>query len=158
MKNTNISLLDVAQIQVQTFDSVHDAQRVILVGSDGQQIANAVKDALMNLKVEVNALTPAPLSSPIPQIDPLVIKIPYQTVVKETEFVTIEKPIIVYEYKTIEIEKPIIIREIEIREIEKQVIVKEYEHKPTLLTGLLMIQTLATIILSIMHFLSTHRP
>jgi len=152
MQNKNLSLLDTDQMSKRTFDQEHDAQRVILVGSDGQQIADSIKDALKDIKIEVPQAPVAPAQS-ITQVVPSfdVIKIPYQTVVKEIEIKEIEKQVFVPEYRIIEIEKQVIVPEY--RSIEIPIKTEQKESK--LLHILLVVQTLASIILSIMHFYHT---
>lgn len=143
MKNQNLSLLDANQMTSRTFDESHDAQRVLVVGSD---IAESIKDALKDIKIEANS---TPMSLPVQQIDPLVIKIPYQTVIKETEIVTVNIPTIVTEYKTIEIEKPIVVTEY--KTIEKQIVVKEYQEFPKSLIYMFAAQIFISLLALILH-------
>lgn len=154
MKNDKISLLDKEQIAVRIFDESNDAQRVILVGSDGRSIAegisSSVKDALKDIKIEVKEPTITTQQLPTQAAsNPLVIKIPYQTIIKETEIVSIDKPIIIPEIKFIEIEKPIIVTEIKI--IEVPVIVKELKPFPKTIIWLLFGFQLLINLLLIFH-------
>lgn len=113
-KNTNISSLDLTQINMRKFDETYDADRVVIVGGDftidSDKIAQAVKEGISNIEFKSN-------SEPQAQF------------VKEQVFQTIEKNVFIpqIEFKTIEV--PVIIKEIEIREIEKQVIVPIIEYK-----------------------------
>jgi hypothetical protein len=157
MKNDNVSLLDNDQMARREHDPAHDAKRVVIVGADGtsigQEIASSIKESLKDIKLDA----PQIIQSPMPQaqtqqIDPLVIKIPYQTVIKETEIVTIEKPIYVTEIKLVEVPTIVIQKEVQLVEIPAQQIAS----KPTeskLMHWLLILQTGASIILSVMHFL-----
>jgi|SRR5271165_5556809 len=151
-KNENLSLLDIHQMSHLMFDEKNDAQRVILVGGDGKQIADSIKESLKDLKIDVNI--PEIKQQEIQQVEPLVLKIPYQTVVKELEIKEIEKIVFVPEVKIVEIEKPIIVTEVKIIEVEKTVIVKELEHLPNILIWLLGVQTFisfVSLVLTIIH-------
>lgn len=151
MKNSNISLLDAQQLQSLMFDVDNDAQRVVIVGGDGQSIANSIKEGLQGLKLDI----PAPIvnieAPPVPvtttassQIQ--VIEVP--VIVKETEVKVIEMPVVVTDVQIVQVDRPVIIKEIEIREIK----VATPSHSK-LVTALLIAQTLASIILSALHFL-----
>lgn len=152
MKNQNLSLLDANQMSSLMFDEKHDAQRVVIVGDNmAESIANAVTEGIKNIKIDV--APPAPFVQPIvtPQLDPLVIKIPYQTVIKETEVVTINVPTIVTEYKIIEVEKPIMITNTEVVTVEKQIVVTQYKDIPQVLYWLFGAQLLINLLTAILH-------
>ncbi len=153
MKNTNLSLLDVAQMSMRVFDESHDAQRVILVGGDdiSQSIVTAVKDSLKDLKVTVDQ---APQHSPIAEFnntEPLIIKIPYQTVVKEVEIKEIEKPVFIEKFSIVEVEKPVIITKTEVITVEKQIIVTQYKDIPQIVYWLFGAQLIISLITAIFH-------
>ena len=94
-KNTNISNLDVAQMQKYSFDEANDAQRVVLVGGEGMTFNFDKIDMKM----------------------PEVLK--ETCIVKELEIKEIEKPIIVLQEVLKEVQVPVIVKEVQIVEIEK---------------------------------------
>lgn len=171
MKNKNISMLDAEQMGRQEHDGQHDAKRVIIVGGDGSQIAESIKQSLKDLKIEVSqdkvieaihaikmpefskeygspALTP----SPTPEIRIERIEIP--TIIKEIEYRTleVEKPVYITETKTIEI--PVVVPEVRIIEVEKQVVVVEpkiIDSSSNLIKALIIIQTIAIILSLFLH-------
>lgn len=101
-KNENLTLLDNPQIMRHTFDEEHDAQRVIVVGSD---IAKAVKEGLKDLKIEVKPEWPKGgflmNARDFPVVPPKITK---EIEFKEIEkIVYIEKPIIQTEFRIIEV-------------------------------------------------------
>jgi hypothetical protein len=162
MKNVNISLLDQEQMSRQEHDALHDAKRVIIVGGDGAQIADSIKESLKNLKMNGSE---QPNTVYIPDIRvlevPKIIKeiefkeIEKPVVVTELKIVEIERPTVVTELRIVEIEKPIFLPQIEIIEVEKPIIVKELEPISMHLKILLVAQTLALIarfVLDIIHF------
>lgn len=107
MNNPKLSLLDREQIAIRIFDEDVDAQRVIIVGGDGNQIAASIKEGLKDLKFET------------PQTTIQIIEIPKII----TEYKEIEKLLPIVEYKIIE--KPIFIKEMQIVEIP--MVIKELQ-------------------------------
>ncbi len=154
MKNQNLTLLDRDQVTILEHDQANDAKRVIIVGGDGAQIAESIKESLKDIKVDfkldeekirglLNEFKPAPAVLPEHTIVPVehtkIEKIEVPVIIKETEFQVIEKPIVVkeVELKIIEIEKPVFI----------------YQPSETLLIKcLLVIQVAASITLGLLHF------
>lgn len=156
MKNKNISMLDAEQMGRQEHDGLHDAKRVLIVGGDGSQIADSIKESLKDLKLElsqdqvVEAIKnikmpefPKEYGSPalmIPEVRIERIEIP--TIVKEIE------------YRTLEIEKPVYITETKIVEVEKPVVVPEVniiDSSSNLMKALLVIQTIAILFSLFLH-------
>ncbi len=126
----------------------NDAQRVIVVGKDGLEIAETIKESLKDLKIETK------------QSDKIqIIEVPKII----TEYKEIEKIIPVIEYKVIEIEKLVIVKEIQIIEIEKPiiinqsqvlevpVIVKQLESFPKVIMYLLLGQLIINLISIFFH-------
>lgn len=153
MKNKNLSLLDANQMTARTFDEVHDAQRVVLVSGDlSESIVAAVKDGLKDMTVNVQSTSAPAILQPIPHpSEPIVITIPYQTVVKELEVVTVHVPTIVTEYKVLEIEKPIVITQTEVITVEKQIVVTQYKDIPKLYVYLFIAQLIISLLITILH-------
>lgn len=152
MKNSNVSLLDKEQIVVRMFDSENDAQRVVLVGSDGQQIAESIKDSLKDLKIEFPKINNQSEVKTVYIPDPKIFEVP--VIIKEVQIQEIEKPIIITEIKVIEIEKPVVVPEVKIIEIEKHIIIKQSEPMTNLIKYILIIQTiaiLARVFLEVIH-------
>lgn len=144
MKNPKYSLLDSGQMASYTFDEENDAQRVVVVG--GSDIASSIKEALKDIKVTVEAQTQPQVTNINQGLDPLVIKIPYQTVVKEIEIKEIEKPIIIEKTKIVEIEKPVIVTKTEVITVEKQIIVTQQEAFPKIIAYILAVQAVIELI------------
>jgi hypothetical protein len=120
-KNEKLTLLDNSQILRSTFDEENNAQRVILIGSDGFQITESIKESLKDLKIEVIATEQQKIPFIAPEIK--IIEIP--KIIKELEIREVEKVILVPEYRVIEIETPIIVKELQIVEVEKLVLQTE---------------------------------
>lgn len=141
MKNKNTSLLDVQQMQVLSFDQDHDANRVIIVGSS--DIAEQIREGLKDIKITVEAtpqVVPAAQQVQAPH-EPLVIKVPYQTIIKEIEIHEIEKPIIIEKTQIVEVEKTIVVPQQEVITVEKHHIVKEQQQIPKAFMYIMMAQT-----------------
>lgn len=161
MKNKNISMLDTEQMNRQEHDAMADAKRVVIVGGDGHQIAESIKQSLKDLKIEVSQdqvvdaikgikfpELPPPIGSPALTSEMRIERIEVPTIIKEIEYRTIEieKPVYITETKTIEI--PVVVPEVKIIEIEKQVVVVEskiVDSSSNLVKALLVVQTIAIL-------------
>lgn len=143
MKNDNLSLLDNDQIIKREHDQDHDAKRVVIVGGDGKQIADSIKEGLKDLKIEIPASNQEVQEKVVYIPEPRVLEIP--TIVKQIEIREIEKPVVMTEVKIVEVERPIIVPEVRIIEVEKQVIVKQSEPMSTFIKTVLILQTLAVM-------------
>lgn len=151
----SMSLVDPDQAVRYAFDDELKAQRVVIVGSDSQDIAESIKDsiqlALKDIKFEVNQATPlATMKSLEPTIKYIEVpKIEYVekiVIVEKAMDVKIvevpQKPIIVHNYELVEVEKTIYIDKFVDREVIK------YIQKPTFekVISLIQITLMAAIV------------
>lgn len=106
--------LDENQISRYKYSKKHNADRVVIVGSEG-------------LKAEVDMSNFKMPEFKYP--DPVTVE--KQVVVTQVEYREIEKPVIVKEIEYREIEKPIIINKVEYKEVEVPVYKETVKYVPT---------------------------
>lgn len=127
MRNTELSSLDISQIQRRTYEESKDATRVYLVGGgvsiDPQDVKSALQEGFKDLRL------PAP-EVKIPEQKHVEIKeIQVPVIVKETEIKEIQVPVIVKEFEIKEVQVPVVVKETILKTIEVPVIVKEVSVK-----------------------------
>lgn len=127
MRNTELSTLDISQIQRRTYEESKDATRVYLVGGgvniDPEDVKAALQEGFKDLKI-------SPTEFVIPEQKQTEIKeIQVPVIVKEIEIKEIEKPVFFKEIEYKNVELPVIVKETVIQKVEVPVIVKEFEIK-----------------------------
>jgi len=144
-RNDDLSLLDNDQLIKREHEQTYDAKRVFIVGGQVPDYSEQIKDGLKNLTI----------TSGTSEVKIERIEVP--VIVKEIEIRTIEVPTVVKETLTVEI--PVIVIQKEVQIIEIPTIVERVRiveipakmEESKLMHWLLIAQTLASIILSIIH-------
>ncbi len=151
-KNHNITTLDVAQMQRKLFDESHDAQRVIIVGSDFSSLRDglnhSITEALKNIQIP-SIIHAKPEDETLVLTEKTVeyreIDRPYIVTEKEVEYRTIEVPVIVKELQLERIEVPVYIEKVQIVEKEIPVYVEKQMPLPNWVKVMLIAQSIALI-------------
>lgn len=156
-KNSKYSTLDIGQIKTYSFDEDNDAQRVVIVGSEGLTF-NFDKVDLKMPEVQQSQVVVKELE--IKEIEKQVI-VPFETVkivevptiVKEVQVIEVEKVIEKIVYKEVQI--PVVTKEIQILEIPKYLEKVSIQIVPTVslwykvAMGVMLVITLGSILIHV---------
>lgn len=127
MRNTELSTLDISQIQRRTYEESKDATRVYLVGGginiDPEDVRNALQEGIKEIRLP----TPELVVPEQKQVEIKEIQVP--VIVKEIEIKEVEKPVFIKETEYKHIELPVIVKETVVETVQVPVIVKEIEIK-----------------------------
>jgi hypothetical protein len=147
-KNVNFTLLDANQVINRKFDSEHDADRVVIVGSDlkvdmqTDGITQAIQEGFKDMQLNSQLQTVEKIVF-LPQIE--IREIEKQIFIPVIEYRTIEIPVITERIVTIE--KPVIITEYKEKEVFKE------RYYPTVLKVCAIIQAMGVVALLIINLL-----